>query len=244
MSKIRKFVNSKIVAYFSIIVLLDLIYIHFINGHSETMQGAFWAIVVSYFTYLIAKYNDLLTRRYNTMIKLQHELSRGLNDLSNDLFLINDALNDPNIKIFIPVEITLNEDYIKDLARIEVRDDICILFLGIKQFNHGLQSSVEYLKNNVTAFRNTPYEPPAHAATILKVFQDAYKSKLTEINEFGQKIESEMKDCLVKLRFFSLIDRPLFAHNIFLAYYSKTDYQKWLKEDRKKLENDIIEKRK
>ena len=58
------------------------------------------------------------------------------------------------------------------------------------------------------------------------------------------EIDGELKECILKLRFFTKIDRPIFTYKIFMNYYSKYDLQKWLKEDKERYEQEILENRK
>lgn len=45
----------------------------------------------------------------------------------------------------------------------------------------------------------------------------------------------------MKIRFFAKVDKTLFASNLGQSYYDKKEFERWLIEDRKRLESEMEE---
>lgn len=241
---LRKFVNHRFfyILFFAVVFLW--LYKDVITKTSDTFQGAFWGFIVGIVTLIFSKYMELQARRYNVLVYLEQELNASINDLSDNKFQIDKILEADQLTLLFPCELKLTEEYIKQLGRTELKNDIFGLYIDFRKYNHNIKMAIEIYERNVSSFKD--FESQKFARTndiegVLTVYHSYFKTHLKEINTFGDKINECIKDCLVKVRFFAKVDKTLLASNIGQPYYDKNDFQKWLIEDKKRLEKEMEE---
>lgn len=219
-----------------------------ITKTTDTFQGAFFGLVVGIITFIFSKYfsnhMELQAKRYNALVYLEQELNASFNDLSGNKFQIDKILDSDELTLLFPCELKLTEEHIKQLGRMELKNDIFCLFIDFRKYNHDIKAVIEIYERNISSFKDFDSQKFVRTNDIkqvLKGYHSYFKTHLKEINTFGDKINECIKDCLVKVRFFAKVDKTLLASNIGQPYYDKNDFQKWLIEDRKRLEKEMEE---
>ncbi len=241
---LRKFFNHQFfyIPFFSVVFVL--LYKFVITKTSDTFQGAFFGFIVGIITFIFSKHMESQARRYNALIYLEQELNASIVDLSNNKFQIDKIFGSDELTLLFPCELELTEEHIKQLGRVDLKNDIFSLYIDFKKYNHGIKATIEIYERNINSFKDFESQEFARTGDIkraLKGYHSYFKIHLKEINIFGDKINECIKDCLVKIRFFAKIDKPLLASNIGQPYYDENDFQKWLIEDKKRLEEEMKE---
>jgi len=239
---LRKFVNHKFfyLPFFAVVFLW--LYKDVVTKTSDTFQGAFFGFIVGVITLFFSKYMELQARRYNAVVYLEQELNASINDLSDNKSQIDKILGSDELTLLFPCELNLTGEYIKQLGRIGLKNDVFCLYIDFRKYNHSIKTAIEVYERNISSFKE--FESQKFLRTndikgVLKNYHSYFKTHLKEINAFGDKINECIKDCLVKVRFFAKVDKTLLASNIGQPYYDKNDFQKWLIEDRKRLEKEM-----
>lgn len=238
---LRKLINSQPIRIVVVVVSIYFVYVNVLLNASDILQGAFWAVLVSYLTYLVTKAHDLHIARYNSMVFLHQELNLCLNDLCDIIFHVDEVLNSKVPLALYPINITLTEEHIKRLGREDIRRSLYLFYIGIKRINKDVNSTFDNYKENFNTFKATSYPSPESGKEAFDSFYSPYCMHLQELKKYTETIIDEAKICIVQLRFFQRIDKPIFSSSIFERYYSKYDYKKWLERDKEKLERELIE---
>lgn len=236
---ILKFITRRPIKILLICSIVYFVYTKFVVEASDIFKGAFWAIFVGYLTFIATKFHELSTRRFNSMVYLEQELYLCMNDLAGNLSQIQKALDSEQITTIFPMNIVLSENDIKELGRIDLKQDLSYLFIGIRRMNHSIRSISSIFEKNMDNFKQIPFPSPEEGRRVISSFYDYYKEELKKIYDFGQQLDEEIKGCLVKLRFFVRVDRLLFSSKLLLSYYSKNDYKKWLVEDNERIKKEL-----
>jgi len=241
---LRKFFNHKFfyIPFFAVVFLW--LYKDVVTKTSDTFQGAFWGFIVGVVTLISSKYMESQDRRYNALVYLEQELNASINDLSGNKFQIDKILESAQLTLLFPCELNLTEEYIKQLGRTALKNDIFGLYIDFKKYNHDIKAVIEIYERNISSFKDFSshkFTRTNDIKKILEAYHAYFKTQLKEINTFGDKINECIKGCLVKVRFFAKVDKTLLASNIGQTYYDKNDFQKWLIEDRKRLEKEMEE---
>ena len=234
--KLRKILNSRFL--YLPLLLLSLVwgYSHYINKASDTFKGAFLGFLVGLFTFIFSKYFEAQARRYTSLVYLEHELNACSNDLGDNAYQIDLALKADALTLIRPIEIKITEEYIKDLGRIELKNAIFPLFIDIRKFNSSLKHAIDVFDRNVLTVKQLE---SVKQEEIVKALITQFHQDLRGITEFGQKINEDIIGCLVKVRFFLRNDQTLLSKDWLLQYYDKKEFQKWLIDDRKKVEAEM-----
>ena len=242
--KIRKFVNSR---YFYIplfLIFLLLVYFSFINKTSDAFKGAFLGFLVGVLTFIFSKYHELHTKRYNSLVYLEHELNECYNDLRDNTFQIEKALETDKLTLITPIELKLTEEDIKHLGRIELKNDIFPLYIDIKKYNHSFKQAIEMFERNISALKDFAIKEDSSENQIQNIIQaycKEHQKNLATIWEFGEKLDECIKKCVVEIRFFVKNDQPLLSKRWMLPYYDKKDFDNWLKDDKVRVEKEMME---
>ena len=244
MINVRKFINRKYF-YIPLLIMLGIcFYYKVLAKTSDAFRGAFFGFIVGILTFLFSKYMEIRSKRYNALVYIEQELNAAINDLHGNKFQIDKILNSDNLTLLFPCEAKLSEEYIKNLGRAELKNDIFSLYIDFKKYNHSIKMAIEIYERNIAGFRDFEsqrFGRSADVLTIIKSYHQYFKTQLKEIDEFGDKVIECLKTCLVKIRFFVKIDKTLLASNIGLPYYDKKEFEKWLIEDRIRLESESKE---
>lgn len=241
---IRKFINSRIFYIPFFIILLFWVYGSFIDKTSDAFKGAFLGFIVGILTFILSKYHELQARRYNALVYLGHELNACFNDLADNTFQIKKALEVRKLTLITPVELRLTEEHMKHLGRIELKNDIFPLYVDLKKYNHSLRQAIGIFERNISALKDFGVKKDAlevKMEDVIGAYYEAFQENLKTIWEFGEKLSEGIKDCLVKIRFFTKNDQPVLSKGWLLPYYDKEDLKKWLVEDKKRLEQEMVE---
>lgn len=239
----RKLINHPCVYVSCGILLVVLFYKNFISQVSDIFKGVFLGVFASLFSYMFTKMHELNVRRYNCMVYLEQELNICFNDLSDNLFQINKILESPYPTVFFRHQLKLTEDYIKDLGRTELREDIYMFYLGLRKIDHDLQGAVMIYERNMDNFKKQSFPSIEEGQKAFESFYTFYKDGLTKLQKAIMSADSELKECLSKIRFFLRTDRPNF-YKYLLPYYSKQDYIKWIPEDIERIKAEIEKSKK
>lgn len=240
----RKFINHKFFYIPFFVFISALLYNFVIMKTSDTFQGAFFGFIVGIFTFFFSKFMELRARRYNALIYLEQELNASINDLSDNKFQIDKILESNELTLLFPCDLNLTELRIKQLGRVTLKNDIFNLFIDFKKYNHSIRMAIEIYERNISSFKDfdsQKFSRTNDIKAVLKSYHGYFKAQLQEINSFGDKINECIKDCLVKVRFFAKIDKTLLASNVGQPYFDKNEFQKWLIEDKKRLEAEMAE---
>lgn len=240
--KIRKFFNSRYFYITCFLALLFFAYFSIIIKTSDIFKGAFFGFIVGIVTFFFSKYYELQARRYNSLVYLEHELNACFNDLRDNRFQIKGALKTDKLTLITPIELKLTEEHIKQLGRIELKNDIFPLYVDIKKYNHSLKQAIEMFEKNIAALKDFGIKKDAQEIKMedtIQAYYGQYKNNLKNIWEFGEKLSECIKKCMVEIRFFAKNDQPLLSKRWMLPYYDKKDYDKWLKDDLNRLENEM-----
>ena len=239
----RKIISSPFISIPFFITLILIIHQKFISQSSDILKGAFYGVIASYFTYNFVKSRELKAKRFNCMVYLEQEMNLCRNSLSDNIFQLEGILSSQNPTVLFPSEVTLSEVYIKDLGRINLREDIFIFYVGLKKFDHSLNALATIYERNMANFTNTSFPSIEKGRKAFENFYSFYKKQAKDLKTAGQTLEDELKDCMVKLRFFLRVDKPMF-NRFSQTYYSKRDYAKWIIDDKERLENELEETKK
>ncbi len=241
---LRKFINHRkfYLPFFAVFIIY--FYSSVINKLSDSFKGAFFGFIVGIGTFLFSKFMETQTRRYNSLVYIEQELQASINDLSDNKFQIDKILESDELTLLFPCELRLTEEHIKHLGRMGIKNDIFSLYVDFKKYNHSIKTAIEIYERNVNTFKN--FESQGSTRTgdikaIIKSYHQYFKTQLQEINTFGDKVCEGIKTCLVKIRFFAKVDKTLFASNLGQAYYNKKEFEKWLIEDRERLDSEMEE---
>lgn len=241
---LRKFINHKkfYLPFFAVFIIY--FYSPVINKLSDSFKGAFFGFIVGIGTFLFSKFMETQTRRYNSLVYIEQELQASINDLSDNKFQIDKILESDELTLLFPCELRLTEEHIKHFGRMGLKNDVFSLYVDFKKYNHSIKTAIEIYERNVSTFKN--FESQGFTRTgdikaIIKSYHQYFKTQLQEINIFGDKVFEGIKTRLVKIRFFAKVDKALFASNLGQAYYDKKEFEKWLIEDRKRLESEMEE---
>lgn len=211
---------------------------------SDAFKGAFFGFIVGIGTFLFSKFMELQARRYNALVYIEQELQASINDLSDNKFQIDKILESDELTLLFPCELRLTEEYIRHLGRMNLKNDVFSLYVDFKKYNHSIKTVIEIYERNVSTFKDFEsqrFTRTADIKSIIKSYHQYFKTQLREINTFGDKVFESIKACLVKIRFFAKVDKTLLASNLGQAYYDKKEFEKWLVEDRKRLESEMEE---
>lgn len=240
--KIRKIINSRIFYIPVFIIFVIITYPVFINKASDTFRGAFWGVIVGIIIYMISKYHELQAKRYNCLVYIEQELNFCFNNLHDNSFQVKPALETDKITLIAPMELNLTEEHIKHLGRSELRNELFNLFIDINKYNHAFKQAIEMFERNVAALKDFGIKKDVEGITIedmIKIYYQQFKASLKTIYEFSFKLEDNIKNCLVKVRFFLKNDQPILSKKWLLPYYDQKEYKKWLEDDRKLLEREM-----
>lgn len=241
---LRKFINHRKLYIPFFVVSIIYFYCTIINKMSGAFKGAFFGFIVGIGTFLFSKFMELQDRRYNTLVYIEQELQASINDLSNNKFQIDKILESDELTLLFPCELRLTEEHIKHLGRMDIKNDVFSLYVDFKKYNHSIKTAIEIYEKNISAFKDFELQGFTRSTdikSIVKSYHQYFKTQLREINTFGNKVFESIKACLVKIRFFVKIDKTLLASNLGQAYYDKKEFEKWLVEDRKRLESEMKE---
>ncbi len=226
---LRKYINHRgfYIPFFGVVIIY--FYCTIINKMSAAFNGAFFGFIVGIGTFLFSKFM---------------ELQASINDLSDNKFQIDKILESDELTLLFPCELRLTEEYIKHLGRMDLKNDIFSLYVDFKKYNHSIKTAIEIYERNVSTFKD--FESRGFTRTndiksIIKSYHQYFKTQLKEINVFGEKVFETIKECLIKIRFFAKIDKTILASNLGQAYYDRKEFEKWLIEDRKRLESEMEE---
>lgn len=183
---------------------------------------------MDYLFYTLALFQETSWKRYNAMVYLSLELNTCINDLTDNRIKLRNIINSNQLIPFFSSSVILSDKNIVELSRIEIRQDIYSLFLGIKKLNHDLEFLSTYI-NNLNLF---PQSSQIEQTDKIKLYNDI----ANQMHIYTENLIDETKDCLVKLRYFLEIDKPLLntLHLAMLKQFNKNQYSSWLIEDRKK----------
>ncbi len=242
-----KFVNSRKFYIPFFIVAAILLYNTTVNKTSDAFKGAFFGFIVGMGTFIISKFMETQATRYNTLVYLEQELQACCIDLYTNKAQIDNILASDGLMLLFPRELRLTEEHIKQLGRLNIRNDVFSLFLAFKKYNHNIKAAIEILERNVNTFRDFDSRNVTRTVdvrSIINSFHQDFKAQLREINAFGDDVIEDIKKCLVRVRFFVKIDKTLFASNFGQVYYDIKEFEKWLIDDRQRLESEIEAKAK
>lgn len=241
---LRKYINRKEFYIPLFVISVAYFYIVVIAKTSDAFKGAFFGFIVGIGTFLFSKFMETQTRRYNALVYIEQELQSSFNDIDGNKFQIDKILESDELTLLFPCELKLTEEHIKHLGRMNLKNDVFSLYIDFKKYNHSIKTAIEIYERNVSTFKD--FESQGFTRTtdikaIIKSYHQYFKTQLREINAFGDKVLEGIKTCLVKIRFFAKVDKTLFASNLGQAYYDKKEFEKWLIEDRKRLESEMEE---
>lgn len=241
---LRKIVNSRIFYIPFFIALLVMTYLMFISKTSDAFQGAFFGFLVGIIAFIYSKNHELQARRYNVLIYLEHEINACFNDLGDNKFQIKKALETDKLTMISPVELKLTEEHVKHLGRVELKNDIFPLFIDINKYNHSFKQTIEMFERNVSALRDFGLKKgtdEVNMEEVINAYYQQFKEGLKTMWETGERLDESLKDCMVKIRFFAKNDQPMLSKEWFMAYYNKKEYEKWVREDRGRLNQEMID---
>jgi len=241
---LRKFINHRKFYLLFFAAFIIYFYCLVINKLSDSFKGAFFGFIVGIGTFLFSKFMETQARRYNALVYIEQELQASINDLSDDKFQIDKILESDELTLLFPCELRLTEEHIKHLGRMGLKNDIFSLYVDFKKYNHSIKTAIEIYERNVSTFKNLEsqgFTRTGDIKAIIKSYHQYFKTQLQEINTFGDKVFEGIKTCLVKIRFFVKVDKTLFASNLGQAYYNKKEFEKWLIEDRERLDSEMEE---
>jgi hypothetical protein len=244
MRGLRKYINHR-GFYISFFVIYGIcFYVGVIAKTSDAFRGAFFGFIVGIMTFFFSKYMELQARRYNSLVYIEQELHAAINDLSDNKFQIKKIFGSEELVLLFPCELRLTEEYIKYLGRMDMKNDIFSLYVDFKKYNHSIKTAIEIYERNVDAFKDFESQKFVRSSdikSIIKSYHQCFKGHLHEIDVFGDKVFEGLKICLIRIRFFAKIDKPLLASNIGQPYYDKKEFEKWLIEDKGRLEQEMVE---
>ena len=241
---LRKYINRREFYIPFFVISIICFYIVVIAKTSDAFKGAFFGFIVGIGTFLFSKFMETQTRRYNALVYIEQELQSSLNDIDGNKFQIDKILESDELTLLFPCELRLTEEHIKHLGRMGFKNDVFSLYVDFKKYNHSIKTAIEIYERNVSTFKDFEsqrFTRTADIKTIIKSYHQYFKTQLKEINVFGEKVFESIKMCIVKIRFFAKVDKTLLASNIGQAYYDKKEFEKWLIEDRKRLESEMEE---
>lgn len=241
---LRKYINHRKLYIPFFIAIVIYFYCTIVNKMSDAFKGAFFGFIVGIGTFLFSKFMELQARRYNALVYIEQELQASINDLSDNKFQIDKILESDELTLLFPCELRLTEEYIRHLGRMDLKNDVFSLYVDFKKYNHSIKTVIEIYERNISTFKDFEsqrFTRTADIKSIIKSYHQYFKTQLREINTFGDKVFESIKACLVKIRFFAKVDKTLLASNLGQAYYAKKEFEKWLIEDRKRLESEMEE---
>lgn len=240
---LRKYFNRRIFYIPFFIIYIIWFYIMVIAKTSDAFRGAFFGFIVGIGTFLFSKFIETQTRHYNALVYIEQELQSSLNDIDDNKFQIDKILESEELTLLFPCELRLTEEHIKHLGRMGIKNDVFSLYVDFKKYNHSINAIIEIYERNVSTFKDFESQKFTRAndiKSIIKSYHQYFKTQLQEVNTFGNKVFEGIKVCLVKIRFFAKVDKTLLS-NFGQTYYDKKEFEKWLIEDRKRLESEMEE---
>lgn len=121
-------------------------------------DGIFWSAALGISGFVQIKFIETRARRYNILCHLQVELNQAMDALSNIILTLQFMISH-SIPIILPHDMPcLTMDYIKEVGRLDVKNNLASLLCDFRRINQDWNNLVTYGKDQ-TAIIDDPQHP-------------------------------------------------------------------------------------
>lgn len=201
------------------------------------ITGVVIAIVVFYVEQLILKKG----KWYNTLVYFELKLHFLMSTLNDNQFLIEKGLEKKRgILILLPHELSIDENRIHNIGRIDVKNKLLSLTLNLTKYNYSLRTAIAGFRENIENLKIPPIDlDDTQKSRMLEKAKDEFRNNLVEIKTFGTKLMNDIEDVVVDVRFYIKKDKSIISPAILQRWVCKEDLERWREKDRPKLQKEI-----
>jgi len=201
------------------------------------ITGVIIAMVVFYIEQLILKKG----KWYNTLVYFELKLHSLMSTLNDNQSLIKKGLEkDRGILILLPHELSISENMIHNIGRIDVKNKLLSLTLDLTKYNYSLKTAIAGFRENIENLKVPPVDlNNMQKGQMLEKTKGEFRNNLLEIKTFGNKLTDDIDDVLLDVRFYIKKDKSIISPTILQRRVSKEELERWREENRPKLQKEI-----
>lgn len=178
---------------------------------------------------------------YNTLVYFEMKLLVLISTLDDNQYLIKKGLEkDWGILILLSRELSIGENRIHNIGRIDVKNKLLSLTLDLTKYNYNLKTAIAGFRENMENLKVPPINlNDTQKSRMLEKAKSEFRNNLIEIKTFGAKLMNDIKDVLVDVRFYIKKDKSIISPAILQRRVCKEELQRWREKDRLKLQKEI-----
>lgn len=167
-------------------------------------EGVFWSAAVAAIGFMLAKFMECRTKRYNVLCNLEVELNQAMDALSCMTRTLQNMVNS-YVPLLLPHELLyLTPEYVKSVGRIDIKNDLADLMCDFRRINQDWNNLIQYGQEHLKAIEDPTH--PQH--TEARVFGTEL---LKSVQSRCQQTDTLIQDTLALVRVYMSHDKTFFA---------------------------------